>query len=124
MRTHMLMVWILTGLAVSCTRKMIQVPVHPAVAPTGARSGTGTTAEDAAKPTDDSSDLANQLRDPDLLNRLDDPSAANSGNASTKTGGGKPIVIKGSDLPPAPITPPQTTPQPPLGKPELPSDKE
>jgi hypothetical protein len=120
----MLMVWILTGLAVSCTRKMIQVPVHPAVAPTGTRSGNGTAAQDAIKATDDSSDLANQLRDPDLLNRLDDPSAANSGNAPQKPGGGKPVIIKGSDLPPAPITPPQTTPQPPLGKPELPNGKE
>lgn len=124
MRTHMLMVCILTGLAVSCTRKMIQVPVHPAVSPTGSRDGTSAAGEKTVTPNDDSTDLANQLRDPDLLNQLDDPTAAPTGNSIKKPRSGKPVIINGSSPLPEPVAPEKNTPEPPIEKPELPQSSE
>lgn len=124
MRTHMLMVWIMTGLTVSCTRKMIDVPVHPAMTPADTKGNSRSDTDGLDQKNDDSNDLANQLRDPDLLNRLDDPNSPVAGNASSKPNAGKPVVIRGSDLPPEPMTPPKSTPQPPLGKPSLPTDND
>ena len=84
----------------------INAPVTPAVKKENATTATTPT------PADDSVDLANQLRDPDLLNRLDDPSQQGTQKATPKPN--KPVVIKGTDLPPDPTNRNRPTPAPPL----------
>ncbi len=124
MRTHIVMAWILTGLAVSCTRKLDSQPVHPAIEPSGSGDSAISSAENTIRAADDSGDLAQQLRDPNLLDRLDDPDAPDASHPKAKPEAGKPIIIKGSELPPEPIAPPRSTPQPPLEKPALPEGKD
>ncbi|MFM2171750.1 MAG: hypothetical protein RI957_1979 [Verrucomicrobiota bacterium] len=114
------MVWTLAILAVSCTRKAEEVSVHPAVVPLNTAGGNDPTAEEEIKAPDDSSDLTQQLRDPDLLNRLDDDAPKGSGSATVKPTGA-PIIIKGVDVPPDPIGSPGVAPSPPIGKPTIPT---
>jgi hypothetical protein len=111
MRTHGLILMLLAMLPLSCTRKMIPVPVH---APVKAVAEKQDVAPTAASPVDDSLDWANQLRDPDMLNRLDDPSLQNTEKSQAKPNTNKPVVIKGSDLPPDPTNQNRPPPAPPL----------
>lgn len=112
MRTHWLIMILLALPSLSCTRKMIQVPINAPVTPAVKKDhASASPAATAPTPEDDSADLANQLRDPDLLNRLDDPSQQGTQKATPKPN--KPVVIKGSDLPEPPKSG-QPTPAPPL----------
>lgn len=110
MRTHGLILILLALPVLSCTRKMMQVPINAPVTPAVKKENTTTAT--TPPPADDSVDLANQLRDPDLLNRLDDPSQQGTQQATPKPN--KPVVIKGSDLPPEPTNSNRPTPAPPL----------
>ncbi len=111
MRTHGLILMLLAMLPLSCTRKMIPVPVHAPVKTAAEKQDVAST---TASPVDDSLDWANQLRDPDLLNRLDDPSLQNAEKSQAKPNTNKPVVIKGSDLPPDPSNQNRPPPAPPL----------
>ena len=123
MQTHLLLLSLLACFAVGCTRKMIQVPVNRPVQSTS-KPGAGHAPATGAEATDDSLDIARQLRDPDLLNRIDDPAQNATGKQPIKNPGGSPVVIKGTESPPEPIQGNPTTPAPPIGKPELPKTNE
>lgn len=113
MRTQWLILILLALPSLSCTRKMIQVPINAPVTPAVKKDNApASPTTKASTPADDSVDLANQLRDPDLLNRLDDPSQQGTQKATPKPN--KPVVIKGSDLPPEPPKSDRPTPAPPL----------
>lgn len=111
MRTHGLILILLAMHSLACTRKMIQVPINAPVKPAAKKENA---TANAPTPADDSLDLANQLRDPDLLNRLDDPSLQGTQKPAPKPNTNKPVVIKGSDLPPEPPNSKRPTPAPPL----------
>lgn len=111
MRTHGLILILLALHSLACTRKMIQVPINAPVKPV-AKKENATVA--APAPADDSLDLANQLRDPDMLNRLDDPAQQDAQKSPSKPNTNKPVVIKGSDQPPEPPNSNRPTPAPPL----------
>ena len=115
MRSVLVVITGIVFLGSACAKKQPQASAVPAVKPK-----TSTTATPAPLPADDSLDLASQLRDPDLLNRIDTVDTNNATPAPQKPTGSKPIVIKGDSGPDLP-TPPQRTPEPPIGKPELPA---
>ena len=72
----------------------------------------------ASKPrtTTNSQDLAEQLREPDMLNRIDTEEPNQNASSPSKPPGGNPVIIKGDAGTKLP-TVPQTTPAPPIGKP-------
>lgn len=121
MRTHLLLLTILAWSSVACTRKMIQVPVNR---PVQTAKKPGSESSNTSTVTDDSLDLAQQLRDPDLLNRIDDPAQNANDKQPMRTPGSKPVVIRGSDVPPEPLQGNRQTPAPPIGKPDLPNTNE
>ena len=63
-----------------------------------------------------SQDLAEQLREPDMLNRIDTEEPNQNASSPSKPPGGNPVIIKGDAGTKLP-TVPQTTPAPPIGKP-------
>lgn len=115
MRSSLLIITGIIFLGVSCAKKEPQTTAVATVKPK-----TSATAAPAPSPADDEFDLASQLREPDLLNRIDTVDSNSTAATPQKNLGSKPIVIKGDAAPILP-TPPQRTPEPPIGKPELPA---
>lgn len=123
MRNSLLFLIFLAFGCVSCWKKKDEPAAVEAVdAPTKPTNGRAPSPS-LPKPADDSQDLANQLRDPDVLNQLEGTDQQNSNKESPKPLGSQPVIIKGSDLPPVLPNSQKPTPVPPISKPKLPSDQ-
>ncbi|MFY7816961.1 MAG: hypothetical protein ACOVRB_01210 [Akkermansiaceae bacterium] len=124
MQARVTIIGILASLMLSCSQKNQEEVVHVPVTCQPTEAAETAITPEVNQPKDDPHDLANQLRDPDLLNRLDDPGTSAPDNPLTNPNRGKPVMIKGSDLPPDPTPIPPTTPLPPSEKPELLGDRD
>lgn len=121
MRHSLLFLGFLAFACVSCAKKEPDAAATSAVVEVKPpRRGHATTTSLPAT-AGDSQDLALQLRNPDLLNQLEGAEQQAAKKEPNKVPGSKPIIIKGSDSPPAIPTDPKPTPSPPISKPEVPS---
>ena len=117
MKRHIAILSILSLCFVSCAKKepeqtVIAAPVKKIKKP------------EVAAPTQTNSDqeLANELREPDLLNQLDSSLLQNESNTVSNPirPTNQPVVIKGSDKAPEMVEPKTPAPAPPVPSPKVP----
>lgn len=123
MRNSLLFLIFLAFGSVSCWKKKAEPTAIEAVDTPAPPKNSKAPNPSLPKSADDSQDLANQLRDPDVLNQLEGTDQQNSNKVSPKPPSSQPVIIKGSDVPPVLPTNQKPTPAPPISKPKLPSDQ-
>ena len=100
-------------------------PVQPpasAAAPTLAKKQSAREKTPPLPKTHGDGELANELRDPNVLNKLDSEHEETNTETNPPARTNKPVVIKGSDSAPEIPRSNSETPKPPLPKPQIPGD--